>query len=133
MPPKLRRVKTPFRRWLATWLMLVMLFAQLATAAYACPHGLADEDRAMPACHGAQAAPGVDLPQLCKAHCEQGSQSLGPSVVLDLTTVPMLLAVLDWTPAAPAAALQAWPVALHAGAPPPGSPPIYIALQVLRN
>jgi len=46
--------------------------------------------------------------------------------------VPVLLAVLDWTPAAPAA-LLARPGALHAGASPPGTPPIYIALQVLRN
>jgi len=130
MPPKLRPVKTPRPRWLAAWLVLVMLFAQLATAAYACPRGLAEEPMAMPACHGAHAD--VDQPQLCKAHCEQGSQSVSPVVSPDLSTVPMLLAVLDWTPAAPIA-LQAWPAALHAGAPPPGSPPIYIALQVLRN
>jgi hypothetical protein len=84
----------------------------------------------MPACHGTHAE--VDQPQLCKAHCEQGSQTYSPVVSPDLSMVPLLLAVLDWTPAAPTA-LQAWPAALHAGAPPPGSPPIYIALQVLRN
>lgn len=131
MTPKLRPVKTPRRRWLAAWLVLVMLFAQLATAAYACPRGLAEAPVAMPACHGAH--PEVDQPQLCKAHCEQGSQSFSPVVSPDLSTVPMLLAVLDWTRAAPTTAMQAWPAALHAGAPPPGSPPIYIALQVLRN
>jgi hypothetical protein len=125
-------VKTPRRRFLAAWLVLVTLFAQLATAAYACPHGLADGAKPMPACHGAQSAPDVDLPQLCKSHCEQGAQSLSPSVALDLSAAPVLLAVLDWTPQAPVA-LQAWPVSLRAGAPPPGSPPIYIALQVLRN
>jgi len=107
-----------------------MLFAQLATAAYACPRGLADEPMAMPACHGAH--PDVDQPPLCKAHCEQGSQSFSPVVSPDLSAQPMLLAVLDWTPDAPSA-LQAWPAALHAGAPPPGNPPLYIALQVLRN
>jgi len=132
MRPKLRTVKILRRRWLAAWLVLVMLFAQLATAAYACPHGLADEAKVTPACHSAQAATDIDLPQLCKAHCEQGSQSLSAAVALDLTAAPMLLTVLDWTLIAPAAT-QVWPAALHAGAPPPGSPPIYIALQVLRN
>jgi hypothetical protein len=112
--------------------VLVTLFAQLATAAYACPHGLADEAKPMPACHGAQSAPEVDLPQLCKAHCEQGAQNLSPSVALDLPAAGLLLAVLDWAPQTPVA-LQAWPVFLRAGAPPPGSPPIYIALQVFRN
>jgi hypothetical protein len=112
--------------------VLVTLLAQLATSAYACPHGLADEVKSTPGCHGAQAAPDVDLPQLCKAHCEQGAQSHSPSVALDLSAAPVLLAVLDWGPIAPST-MQTRAVILHAGAPPPGSPPIYIALQVLRN
>ena len=62
----------------------------------------------------------------------KAAQSLSAAVALDLTAAPMLLTVLDWTLIAPAAT-QVWPAALHAGAPPPGSPPIYIALQVLRN
>jgi hypothetical protein len=125
-------VKISRRRCIAAWLVLVTLLAQLATAAYACPHGLADEVTPMSACHGAQATSDVDLPQLCKAHCEQGAQSHSPSLTFDLSAAPVLLAVLDWRPAAPTA-MQTRPIVLHAGAPPPGSPPIYIALQGLRN
>ena len=128
------------RPWLATCLIVALLFAQLATAAYACPREAtaplqAPAMAAMPGCDG---HPVADMdpsqPQLCKAHCNQGNQTASPFATPDLSTAPLLLAVLDWTgatlapAAAPGRALMAF-----SGAPPPGTPPIYLALLVLRN
>ena len=89
----------------------------------------------MPGCDGHM---GGELdegqPQLCKAHCDQGNQTSSPFASPDLSTAPLLLAVLDWTSAtlAPAAAPRRALMAFS-GAPPPGTPPIYLALLVLRN
>lgn len=126
-------------RWLSGWLVVVLLFAQLATAAYACPlppaAAAAPAMADMPGCDGHRpAAVDPDQPQLCRAHCQQGAQTVGQPAAPDLTAVPLLLAVLDWTPAVvaapPGAALAA---ELVSGAPPPGSPPLYLSLLVLRN
>lgn len=126
-------------RWLSGWLIVVLLFAQLATAAYACPLPPAAAPSApmaaMPGCD--EHLPGAldpDQPQLCRAHCQQGAQTVGQPVAPDLTAVPVLLAVLDWTPAVVAVSPGAVPTAeLVSGAPPPGSPPLYLSLLVLRN
>ena len=122
-------------------LILALLFLQMATAVHAClrvaapmsghaacaEHERADAPAAAPA--GASA--------LCKAHCDQGNLSvnqLGQAAAPDLQPLPQLWAVLDWKPlaAAPAPALQR-PDALRSGAPPPGAPPIYLSLLVLRR
>jgi hypothetical protein len=130
------------RRMLCGWLGVVLLFAQLATAAYACPRSGAGAPTTvaaahMPGCDG-QMPTSMDpvQPQLCKAHCEQGSQTVNAVSVVDLSSAPLLVAVLDWSPRSQARTLPAigrrYPAAL-AGAPPPGSPPLYLALLVLRN
>lgn len=130
-------------RSLVHWLSLALLFMQMATAAYACPAWAADPIAPaapaamaeMPGCAGEmRGALDPDQPQLCQAHCQQGSQTVQVASTWDASASPVLLAVLDWT----ANALQpAQPVGhareFTAGASPRGSPPRYLALLVLRN
>lgn len=134
------RAHRTFNRWVSASLVTLLLFMQLATAAYACPAGLqalgADaEMAAMPGCDGNMPR-GMDAeqPQLCKAHCQQGEQVVGATPVADWTPWPLLWAVIDWRHAARAVLPHAGP---HpgplSGAVPPGSPPIYLSLLVLRN
>jgi hypothetical protein len=134
------RWQRSFKRWMSGSLVMLLLFMQLATAAYACPVELqalrADaEMAAMPGCEGIM-PPGMDAeqPQLCKAHCQQGEQVVGATPLGDWTAWPLLLAVIDWRQAAradlPYAGLYSGP---PPGAMPPGSPPIYLSLLVLRN
>jgi hypothetical protein len=128
-------------RWLSVWLTVVLLSVQFATAAYACPRDRVQAGAvvagmaAMPGCEGhAPGAMDPDQPQLCQAHCQQGAQSVHPTPATDAPASPLLLAVLDWSPAA---LLPLLPEARHplraAGASPPGAPPRYLSLLVLRN
>lgn len=153
-PTGLRRVPTMqalrrHRGWLSGWLVALLLYAQLATAAYACPRletamagaagtvGTASAAMAgMPGCDGDMPALDPDQPQLCKAHCEAGQQTLnsqgadGLDLVPTLASGAALIAVLD--PADAAALAAALPITLGAG-PPAGTPPLYLSLHVLRN
>jgi len=100
-------------RSLSGWLTALLLFVQVATAAYACP--------------AVAAAVQVPAAMAEMAGCEPTPASAAPAT-------PVLLAVLDWThaqllPAQPAAGMA--PVTY--GASPPGSPPLYLRLLVLRN
>jgi hypothetical protein len=134
------RVHRTFKRWVSGGLVMLLLFMQLATAAYACPAELqalrdAAAMEAMPGCDGNMPRDmDADQPQLCKAHCQQGEQVVGATPVGDWTPWPLLLAVIDWRQAAradpPATRLQSGP---PPGAVPPGAPPIYLSLLVLRN
>ena len=134
------RVRRAFKRWVSGGLVMLLLFMQLATAAYACPAELQarGSDAAMavmPGCDGNMPrGMDADQPQLCKAHCQQGEQVVGATPVGDWTPMPLLLAVIDWRHAAqadlPAARPWSGP---PPGAVPPGSPPIYLSLLVLRN
>lgn len=133
------------RRWwacLSGWLIAVLLFTQLATAAYACPQlapGSGDTAAAMaamPDCDGSMpASMDPDQPQLCKAHCEAGktsvnSQGAGPDAPPALALGAALLGSVD---VADAAQLAASMPASVADGPPVGSPPLYLSLLVLRN
>ncbi len=134
-------------RWLSGWLGVALVFMQLAVSAYACPmaQGAANVNRSsmagsnvMPDCAGnSPLAMDPAQPLLCLAHCQQGAQAAQPTATLDAPANPVLLAVLDWSPLAlhsgALAVLVANTPASNAGAPPPGSPPIYLALLVLRN
>ncbi len=120
---------------------------QWATASYACPRfegaltgsataATADEALVpMPDCHGDASAMDPAQPQLCKAHCEAGQQSVNSGAgALDvppaLTQAGGWAGVLDTARVAELAA--AVPPML--GAPPPaGAPPLYLSLLVLRN
>ena len=123
----------------------MLLFTQLATAAYACPQlsaapdaaaaAMAAEMAAMPDCAGMPAQRDADQPQLCKAHCEAGSSSVNsqpaaPDAPAAIALASAVVGVLDVAQAAQRAA--AMPAAVADG-PPPGAPPLYLSLLVLRN
>lgn len=131
------------RGWLSGWLVAVLLFAQLATAAYACPRlvprasapdaaAMAD----MPDCAGAaHASVDPEQPQLCKAHCEAGSSSVNsqgaaPDAPPALAAGAVWVGVVDAVAVAELAA--AMPTAVADG-PPAGAPALYLSLLVLRN
>ena len=91
----------------------------------------------MPGCEGSRLlVMDPDQPQLCHAQCQQGSQNVSPTPTSDAPASPVLWAVLDWAARAivPAPGMlpasRATPVTT--GASPPGAPPLYLRLLVLR-
>ena len=138
------RVSRPLRRWLSGWLIVQLLFMQLATAAYACPQlgpplaVNAAMSELMPGCNGDMAAMDSDQPQLCKPHCQAGQQSVNSSVgaASALDAPPALAFGALWADsfesATSAASANGRPESLAAG-PPAGTPPLYLLLHVLRN
>lgn len=126
-------------RWLSCLLVLLLLFMQLSTSAYACPAAV-DSTRSttameMPGCDQDMSVDmDSDQPQLCKAHCQQGNQAVSAAQTADLVSWPVLVSVLDWRVDA---FVPQWldhrPTDLPPGAAPPGSPPLYLSLLVLRN
>jgi hypothetical protein len=149
------------RRWLVPWLAAALLCAQWLTAAYACPQlraaaqgeapGVAVSGAVVPAAsglptlstpptisdcggHGA-AVMDPEQPQLCKAHCQAGQQSVNSQAsALDAPPAAMLAGALVRALEVHAPLL---PHALRADAraagPPRGAPPLYLSLLVLRN
>jgi hypothetical protein len=128
-------------------MVAALLWAQWLTAAYACPQlrpsaGHASSSVAVEAAspltpcaeHG-PAAMDPEQPQLCKAHCQAGQQTLNshasafdaPPLALALAAVVGLVAVFE--PSLPPAG---WAEARATG-PPRGAPPLYLSLLVLRN
>lgn len=130
------------RGWLSGWLIALVLFTQLATAAYACPQlSPAPDDAAvamatMPDCEGSTpTSMDPDQPQLCKAHCETGKTSVNSQVAaLDappaMAVGAALVGVVDVADVAQLAATMPESVA---NGPPVGSPPLYLSFLVLRN
>lgn len=124
---------TSRHRRIAQLLLATLLFMQCALAAHACQmamHGTepADTGAAPADCERMRAA------QLCKAHCDQGLQSVGGKLQIDAGSVFATgAALVSWpvtaVPAAPALSARA---AVEPG-PPPGTPPLYLAFQVFRN
>lgn len=129
-------------RWLSGWLVALLLFTQLATAAYVCPpvapaSGVAAAEPAMmPGCDGSMmGGMDPDQPQLCKAHCEPdktsvNSQAATPDAPPAMAAAAALVGIVD---AADAARLAARMPASAAAGPPAGNPPLYLSLLVLRN
>jgi hypothetical protein len=124
----------------AVGLMLVLLFAQWATASYACPRltaagAPAAAGTSMPPCHGTtpHSVMDPDQPQLCKAHCESGSQTAQTSLPGEPSASYSVCAVLDWRPTTLRPLAGSCGEAFAPAAPLPGAPPIYLALRVLRN
>lgn len=127
---------------LSGWLIVLVLFTQLATAAYACPQlAPAPADAlaamaAMPDCDGnLPASMDPDQPQLCKAHCEVGKTSVNSQVAVPdappaLAVGAALVGIVDMNDAAQLAAHM--PASVADG-PPVGSPPLYLSFLVLRN
>lgn len=135
------RASRRHRARLSGWLIAVLLFTQLATAAYACPQlapAPADAVAAMavmPGCDGMPASMDPEQPQLCKAHCEAGktsvnSQVAAPDAPPAMAVGAALVGIVDLADAAQLAASM--PASLADG-PPVGSPPLYLSFLVLRN
>lgn len=136
----MKSITRRMRRWIAGGLLVAMLFMQVATAAYACPQlqkALQDNEMMalMPGCEGMAGTMDQDQPQLCKAHCDRDAQSSGSTVAPDLQPNPaattLLLGIVE--PSEPN------PLPVHAPGHatalprPPGAPPLYLSLLVLRN
>ena len=128
------------RRCLAGCVAAALLLVQVAAAAYACPTGVSEPSDTtttvdMPSCdgHRARHAP-PEQALLCKAHCQQGTETLQRTAAADVQVAPMLLSVLDWTPWVP---VIDPPVGresvVTASAAPPGSVPRFLNLLVLRH
>jgi hypothetical protein len=119
-------------------LLVALLVMQWATAVHACPavHRAAPVAAMpdMPGCDGPVQASDAGHLQQCKAHCERASQALNSLQGVDVDVQPAVLAIVDWR-----AAQHAVPMAsrvesiVRSGAAPPGSPPLYLTLRVLRN
>ena len=127
------------RRLFAALLAAVLLYAQLAAAAYSCP-GLEVPAEAVVAetLVDCGTHPHVqmdpDQPLLCKAHCDPGEQSPNSSASGFLTAGAAPLPVLLWVlPQADAPAGLEVPAYAPASGPPRGAPPLYLSLLVLRN
>jgi hypothetical protein len=131
--------KVGSRRWLSGWMILALLFAQLATAAYACPE-LAPPDGQVSAalasdCESAHAISRSDEDDgpLCKASCDPGAQVVKVSAGFDATKTAV---VLYFAPSISNRDLVSSVVALTLPAfdrRPPGWPPAYLLHHVLRN
>jgi hypothetical protein len=120
------------RRLLAFLCAAMLVWSQLAVAAYACPQFLST---AVPAAE-AEMHPGCsqmdpELPLLCKAHCENHAQSSHtPSIdIPPLTLLSLWVAPLPLVPESPAVRTSHSPPARLSGA----SPPLRIEYQVFRN
>ena len=101
-------LRRPLARWLSAWLMVAMLFTQIATSAYACPamnsaqpqHG---SMAGMPcaAMVSAGMALDADQPGLCMQHCQFGStQPPADSPQPFGVAAPALLPLFTLAPAA---------------------------------
>lgn len=135
------------RRWLNSLLVIALLYTQFAVAAYVCAQQRAGEESGQVGMTGMADMPGCAemsnqqldpaQPQLCKAHCSHDGQSV--QSVHDLLSpdlaAALFVAVVDWRPRsipARAGAMSMRTVRAPTG-PPRGWPPLYLALQILRN
>ncbi|WP_114968880.1 hypothetical protein [Rhodoferax ferrireducens] len=136
----MRKAKST-RTWIATFVALCLLFAQIATAAYACPQllkqsvSMIDGNAVVMADCDSMSASQMDeeQPSLCKAYCESGLQSHESknSADVQLTALDVLWSLVwIFQPALESAAL-AVPVT-QTPERPPGSPPLYLVHQVFR-
>lgn len=90
-------------RCLSGWLITMILFAQVAVAAYVCPQAQLNTSAhaAMPCADTAAmaATPDVDQPLLCHQHCQPdpSQQATDPGVTAATAMVALLLFVLSPT------------------------------------
>lgn len=147
-----RRIAAQWGRWIASAVAVALLFSQVALAMYACPKldsashvismqkaGIVMDEAvgmsSMPDCHAMPGTMDDEAPQLCHAHCNSDGQSPPSLHALDIHSLAahavwvayLLPPAFDAQPAAATGVTQA-PLDRRAG-----SPPIYLAFQVLRN
>lgn len=148
----------PWHRRIARVLAAALLFTQCAMTAHACQmaFGAAADTVAVSAAitapapmiedgcehmHDLSAAAATDdtpteapaAPALCKAHCDQGQQSVGAKLQIDATSMAAAgVAIVSWPILLAPAPVVAARFTRDAG-PPPGAPPLYIAYAVLRR
>lgn len=125
------------RRWLPAWLVPVLLFALMATAAYACPQAAPNAEgvAAMAGMPDCQTGMDPAQPQLCKAHCEAGQQSVNSNAAAASVPAPALIDA-RWARALACAETASTALAApkpQSVGPPAGTPPLYLSLLVLRN
>ena len=116
--------------------ILVLLFSQFVTAAYACPNDQAQQGgkhAAMVDCEGASGELDLDQPLLCQASCDEGAQASSSLVATDLPPAGVLLYPLPPVSDERAAPRVARHLQTSLGEPPPGWPPVYLLHLALRN
>ena len=128
------RARLGIRRWLTGTLVLALLFAQLATAAYACPAARTAGETGGPELGAPSVAPAMpcaqmlgagmlldaDAPGLCQQHCQFGNtQQTGDAVQpLPLVTLGLLYVISKLELGLPAGAAWGWIDELRDRAPP---------------
>jgi hypothetical protein len=118
-------------------LILLLLFMQAVTTAYACPQmdSLSSQPpaMAMPGCQDEDGGMDQKQPLLCKASCEQTLKSTTPSLAFDAIPAPVILYVLALAQQTPIDIQSPRIVAAQLEESPPGWPPLYLFHQILRN
>lgn len=126
------------RHWVSAGMMMMVLFTQLAIAAYVCPVPLVQGEVVMaadmPDCHGMSISDDPGQPQLCRAHCTNEAQSMTRALLPDLqpnpASVTLLVRVLEPIPLPSfTQKLEREPPRARAHE----SLPLYLSLHVLRN
>jgi hypothetical protein len=133
----MHRLSRPRRTWTACLAVLVLLWSQLALAAYACPGtgaaAMAERMAAGQPCDGMADAGDTAQPALCHQHCADASQS-ADTAQPPVPTLPMML--LAWPapvrllPGVPGAVPPVQGVAGTALRPPPN--PLFLSTMRLR-
>jgi hypothetical protein len=127
------------RRWLSGCLVLALLFAQLATAAYACPEQGAGGQPAAAAlasdCEATHPASRIDEEDglLCKASCEQAAQVVKASAGFDAAQAAVVLYLAPSVSSRNLVSPAVAPTPPAFDRRPPGWPPVYLLHRVLRN
>ena len=129
------------RTWIATFVAMCLLFAQIATAAYACPQlNTASNSQniepmvTMVDCDAmSKDQMDKEQPSLCKAHCQPSQQSHESKSTADVQSPAMLIWwSVVWVLQPQLESTSSF-VSDHASSVrPPGSPSLYLVSQVFR-
>jgi hypothetical protein len=120
-------------------MILALLFAQLATAAYACPELGSPDGQALAAlasdCAAGHAVSRSDEEDglLCKASCEQGAQVVKASAGFDAAQAAVVLYLASSVSSRDLVSSAVTPTRPALDRRPPGWPPVYLLHRVLRN
>ena len=99
------------RRWLSVWLVLAVLFTQVATAAYVCPMATAVLAFGAASAEMADASAArldPDRPGLCIHHCQGGSQTIDQANPASVPAPALLPTLVVRMPGLASLELPAW-------------------------